>query len=71
MATVVERRGLKMEALGSNLGGIGIFFSLLLSTGCTSRKKRPRVIVIFEDSDVTRVSPNEKTWPEQLSIPSF
>ena len=54
MAKVVERRGLNMEDLGSNLGGI---FFLLLSTGCTSGTKRPRVIVIFEASDVTRVCP--------------
>ena len=45
-----------MEDLGSNLGGI---FFLLLSTGCTSGTKRPRVIVIFEASDVTRVCPFE------------
>ena len=56
MAKVVERWGLDMEDLGSNLGGI---FFLLLSTGCTSGTKRPWVIVIFEASDVTRVCPIE------------
>ena len=54
VAKVVERRGCEVEGLGSNLGG---FFFLLLSTGCTSGTKRPRVIVIFEASDVTRVRP--------------
>ena len=53
VAEVVERRGCEVEGLGSNLGG----FFLLLSTGCTSGTKRPRVIVIFEASDVTRVRP--------------
>ena len=56
MAKVIERRGLEEEDLGSNLGRI---FFKLLSTGCTSETKRPRVIVIFEASDVTRVCPNE------------
>ena len=55
MAKVVERRGFEVEGLGSNLGGM--IFVLLLSTGSTSGTKRPRVIVIFEASDVTRVCP--------------
>ena len=56
MAKVVERRGLKVEDLGSSLGGTLL---LLLSTGSTSGTKRPRVIVIFEASDVTRVCPRD------------
>ena len=60
MAKVVERRGLEVEDLGSNLGGMCFF--LLLSAGCTSGTKRPRVIVIFEAWDVTRVSPFSFEW---------
>ena len=65
VAEVVERRGCDVEGLGSNLGGF-----LLLSTGCTSGTKRPRVIVIFEASDVTRVCPY-RGFPSCFSTREF